>query len=251
MTSPISILRGILPAIGGTLLLACGPALAAPAILVVFATDISQLMTYGRFDPSLGFLTGPRVTLTPTVNALPAIRMPNPQTPASGGAVAINDVLREGGADSSTIFERLHRRVPLCIGNAAQGCGDSIDFADLPIPRRIALSLPGDLPPPILIGAAHSTADGERQAESYLCPIHVPATFSCATATNPAPVNASIAETLDERAPAPASAARDEDDDALLGIGLLVGGIATTVLGTGLVVHRAASRGRRRHARHF
>lgn len=219
------------------------PAAAAPINQITIASDVSQALTFGRFDPSLGLFNGFRVHLAAEADAA-QIRIVVANPTVGSGIVETNDALKDGGPESSALFGRLGRPVPVCRVGIRSACVDTIEFADMPIPVPAAHRVPDDLPPPVTLAPTSAPTRDEVPAQSFLCPIHVPATHSCATSTDPAPTAGQVAETLVE----PAGMAPETEPLPLLGAGLTTVGAAIALIGTGTVALRKASRrSRRRH----
>lgn len=227
-------------------------ATAAHFSLVASVSDVSQALTFGRFDPSLGVLSGFRVNLQPAPTSPYAIRIGSATAgvlfaEAARSVTEINEVLKPGGPDSSILFDRFWQATSLCrVGTRnAVACSEVIDFSDMPVPTAGELKAPADLPPPNVAASTAKTADAEAAMTSFSCIAYLSATFACAASLELQPEeNRAIGTIANAAAPT-----AEPHAPPRIGAGLTAIGAALVMLGGGTVAYRRASRRSRRHGR--
>lgn len=228
------------------------PATAASVSLVASSSDVSQTLSFGRFDPSLGVLSGFRITLLPPPSSPYAIRIGSTSgrtlsAQAGRSAVEINELLKPGGPDSSVLFDRLWQSTALCQEGPrnAGACSESIEFSDMPIPNPGNLSAPADLPPPNAVASTTKSADPEAAMTSFVCIAYLSATFTCAASLDASQEEDRVVETIANTV----TTVVEPHSPPMLGAGLTTIGAALVMLGGGTVAYRRVTRRSRRRAR--
>lgn len=227
----------------------------APVALVAAQADVSHSLTLGRFDPTLGEITGVRIDLPPADSAAATIRLPGGASAAdrgtASGIVEINDSLKRGGTDSGALFATIGSPARPCLGGVGTGCGAALDYVDLPLPGAPGQPVLPDLPPPAGGGALVIGRSGDPVAPSYDCPAHAPADRPCAEAREPAQATAEplLAAAVTPTVGTSLVPSDPGDDSTVLGIAAAAIATLALLLGTTVVLMRRATRAGRRNRR--